>query len=73
MQQLDVRLPMGLLFLILGLILVGYGLAAAPAIYVRHSLGQNVNVLWGALFALFGTAMLVLAARARKGVKPERE
>ena len=73
MQQLDVRLPMGLLFLILGLILVGYGLAADPALYVRHSLGQNVNVLWGALFALFGTAMLVLAARARKGVKPERE
>ena len=66
MNQLDVRLPMGLLFLLLGLILVGYGLAADPAIYATHSLGQNVNVTWGAIFALFGAAMLTLAAKARK-------
>jgi hypothetical protein len=71
MQQLDVRLPMGLLFLILGLILVGYGLAADPAIYAKHSLGQNVNLIWGVLFALFGIAMLTLAVRARKGTKPD--
>ncbi|HEY8995442.1 MAG TPA: hypothetical protein VIM71_12310 [Lacunisphaera sp.] len=69
MQQLDVRLPMGLLFLVLGLILAGYGLAADPAIYARHSLGQNVNLLWGVIFALFGTAMLALAAKAKKDSK----
>jgi hypothetical protein len=66
MNQLDVRLPMGLLFLLLGLILVGYGLAADPVIYAEHSLGQNVNVRWGAIFSLFGIAMLILAARAKK-------
>jgi len=66
MNQLDVRLPMGLLFLILGLILVGYGLTADPAIYASHSLGQNVNVTWGAIFVLFGAAMLTLAAKAKK-------
>lgn len=66
MNQLDVRLPMGLLFLLLGLILVGYGLAADPAIYATHSLGQNVNVTWGAIFSLFGIVMLILAAKARK-------
>lgn len=66
MQQLDVRLPMGLLFLILGVILVGYGLAADPAIYAKHSLGQNVNLLWGAIFALFGVALLALVFRARR-------
>lgn len=54
MQQLDVRLPMGLLFLTLGLILAGYGLMADPAIYAKHSLGQNVNLTWGVIFALFG-------------------
>lgn len=68
MQQLDVRLPMGLLFLILGVILVVYGLAADPAIYAKHSLGQNVNLLWGAIFALFGATMLILAFRARKAL-----
>jgi hypothetical protein len=57
---------MGLLFLLLGLILVGYGLTADPAIYAQHSLGQNVNVTWGTIFALFGIAMLILAAKAKK-------
>ena len=66
MEQLDVRLPMGLLFLCLGVILAGYGLAADPAIYARHSLGHNVNVTWGTVFALFGLLMLWLARRARK-------
>ena len=66
MHQLDVRLPMGLLFLSLGLILVGYGLVADPAIYARHSLGQNVNLTWGVVFVLFGIAMLWLARRSSR-------
>jgi hypothetical protein len=57
---------MGLLFLLLGLILVGYGLAADPAIYATHSLGQNVNVTWGTIFSLFGIVMLILAGKAKK-------
>ena len=52
---------MGWLFLILGVILGVYGLIADPAIYVKHSLGQNVNLLWGSIFALFGSATLFLA------------
>ena len=66
MQQLDVRLPMGLLFLILGLILAGYGLMADPAIYAKHSLGQNVNLIWGVIFALFGALMLWLKSRSKE-------
>ncbi len=66
MQQLDVRLPMGLLFLSLGVILVGYGVMADPAIYAKHSLGQNINVGWGVVFFLFGGAMLWLSARAQQ-------
>ncbi|MBI2511949.1 MAG: hypothetical protein HYV96_08220 [Opitutae bacterium] len=66
MQQLDVRLPMGLLFLTLGLILVGYGVMADPAIYAKHSLGQNVNLTWGVIFALFGGLMLWLKSRSKE-------
>jgi len=62
-MQLDIRLPMGLLFLALGVILVGYGFMSDPAIYVEHSLGQNVNKFWGAIFALFGGLMLWLSRR----------
>lgn len=65
-MQLDIRLPMGLLFLILGVILIGYGLISDPTIYAVHSLGQNVNLRWGSIFALFGVTMLWLARRSRK-------
>ena len=66
-MQLDIRLPIGLLFLLLGAILVGYGFMSDPAIYVQHSLGQNVNLRWGTIFALFGGAMLCLYVYRRKG------
>lgn len=65
-MQLDIRLPMGLLFLILGVILAGYGLMSDPAIYREHSLGQNVNLVWGSIFALFGAFMLWLSRRGQK-------
>lgn len=64
-MNLDVRIPMGWLFLCLGIILSGYGLIADPAIYARHSLGQNVNLHWGAVFVLFGAITLLLARRPK--------
>ena len=65
-MQLDVRLPMGYLFLLLGLILVGYGLISDHALYEQHSLGQNVNLFWGVIFAAFGGLMLWLAKRPKR-------
>lgn len=62
-MQLDVRLPMGWLFLILGVLLLGYGLISDPEIYIRHSLGKNVNLTWGAIFFLFGVITLALARK----------
>lgn len=64
-MQLDIRLPMGLLFLLLGAILVVYGFMSDPAIYVAHSLGQNVNLAWGVIFAAFGAVMLWLSRHRR--------
>ena len=61
-MQLDIRFPMGLLFIVLGAILTVYGLVSDPAIYV-HSLGHNVNILWGVVFLLFGGVMLWLSRR----------
>jgi hypothetical protein len=66
MKHLDVRLPMGLLFFSLGAILTIYGVISDPAIYAAHSLGQNVNLTWGIIFALFGSLMLWLARRSAK-------
>jgi len=55
-MRLDIRLPIGLLFAILGLLLLGFGLLSDPAIYQR-SLGINVNLIWGAVMEAFGLAM----------------
>jgi multisubunit Na+/H+ antiporter MnhG subunit len=60
---LDIRIPIGSLFVILGALLAGYGLVSSPAIYQR-SLGINVNLWWGAALLVFGFAMLALAWRA---------
>ncbi len=57
--ELDLRLPMGLLFTVLGLVLAVYGLIADSAIYKR-SLGVNINFGWGVVMLLFGVLMLVL-------------
>lgn len=65
-MELDVRIPIGWLFLLLGLILVVYGFASDPAIYARHSLGQNVNLIWGTVFAIFGSFVLFLAKRKKR-------
>jgi hypothetical protein len=57
---MDLRKPIGFLFLIYGLILIGYGLARPQPV-----LNLNVNAIWGVVMALFGAAMLTLAWRAR--------
>jgi hypothetical protein len=61
-MDLDVRFPMGLLFLILGAILLVHGFTSDAAIYAK-SLGQNVNVTWGAIFAAFGAVMFLLSKK----------
>ena len=62
-MSLDLRLPIGLLFTLLGLILMAYGLASDPAIY-QSSLGVNINAWWGLVMTVFGGIMLALAWRA---------
>lgn len=65
---LDLRLPMGMLFTILGLLLLGYGLVSDRAIYAR-SLGLNVNLGWGGFLLGFGLVILLLAWRAAHRAK----
>jgi hypothetical protein len=61
-MPLDIRLPIGMLFTLVGLLMAGYGVLSDPAIYQR-SLGYNVNLVWGLLLLAFGAVMLVLGRR----------
>lgn len=60
---LDVKLPIGLLFTIFGILLLIYGLTSDPSIYAK-SLGINVNLRWGALMLAFGLAMLFFSDKS---------
>jgi hypothetical protein len=65
--SLDVRLPIGGLFTVLGLLLAGYGVATAAdsALYAK-SLSVNVNLWWGLVMLVFGVLLLWGAARGRR-------
>jgi hypothetical protein len=61
-MNLDIRIPIGMLFTILGLLLAVYGVVSDAAIYQR-SLGYNVNLDWGIVLFLAGVLTLVSSRR----------
>jgi hypothetical protein len=62
---LDIRIPIGLLFTLIGLLLAGLGALGSKAIYTR-SLGYNVNLEWGLVLLGFGLVMLAFGIRGAK-------
>jgi hypothetical protein len=64
-MNFDLRLPIGILFSIYGVLLIGYGLVSDKAIYER-SLGININLGWGVVMLVFGGAMLAMAIAGGK-------
>jgi len=67
-MHLDIRLPIGLMFLIIGVVMSVYGITSGPEMYKR-SLNINVNLLWGCVLVIFGLAMLLMAWRASRKTK----
>ena len=62
-MKLDLRLPIGIIFTLYGVMLAIYGLISDKAIYTK-SLGINVNLNWGLVVLVFGVVMFLFA---RKG------
>lgn len=63
-MHLDIRLPVGLMFTVFGILLGGYGwLTRRSSVYAQHSLGININLWWGLALLVFGLTMLLLARR----------
>ncbi len=61
---MDLRGPIGVLFLILGSLLIVYGLMTGDA--PRSDPGFNVNLWWGLGMSLFGGLMTGTARRTRR-------
>jgi len=68
---IDIKLPIGLMFSILGLLITVYGLFTTgdAALYSR-SLGININLWSGAGMLIFGLLMLFFAWRSKKPKTP---
>lgn len=66
-MSLDLRIPMGLMFTLVGIILVAFGLATNgnTALYAR-SLGINANLWWGLVLLVFGLTMFLMGRRGQK-------
>lgn len=62
---MDIRMPIGIMFGILGVFLVCFGAFGDKAIYYK-SLGVNINLSWGFVLIIFAAVMIGLAMRASR-------
>lgn len=66
---LDIRLPIGVMFALLGAVLVVFGVVSDSAIYSR-SLGHNVNLWWGLVLLVFGLLFVYFGRRGTSAMRP---
>jgi hypothetical protein len=60
---LDIRWPIGLMFTLIGALLVVFGVTKSAD---SVSLGININLVWGIVLLVFGVLMLSGAVRGGK-------
>lgn len=65
-MSLDLRIPMGLMFLIVGAMLAVYGLFTRGSAIYDRSAGMDINLIWGIVMFVFGVMMFLLGRRADK-------
>jgi hypothetical protein len=71
-MNLDIRIPIGFMFAMVGSLLAAYGVISDKAIYER-SLGININLWWGLALIGFGAVMWGLGRRATSVIRPSDE
>jgi hypothetical protein len=65
--MVDIRIPIGLMFSIVGVLISGYGFfTMSNTEMYNKSLGINVNIIMGLLMLVFGLIFLFLAFRKKK-------
>ena len=67
--RFDIRIPIGALFMLLGVILSIYGLLTKsdPQLYARSE-NIVINLWWGLIMLIFGAGMLFFGKRAKTAV-----
>ena len=72
-MSLDIRLPIGLMFAVIGALLTAFGLFISDKAIYDRSLGININLWWGLMLLAFGVFMFVLGRRGTSAVRPADE
>jgi hypothetical protein len=70
-MNLDLRIPMGLMFTLVGLILTVFGMVTQGSPIYARSLNINANLYWGMVLLVFGGTMYLLGRRGQR--RAERE
>lgn len=63
---IDIRLPIGFVFSVVGILLTVFGAVSGHSAIYEHSLGINVNLYWGLVLLAFGIIMVLLGRRGMK-------
>ena len=63
---LDIRIPLGLMFLITGGLMAVYGMFTRGSAIYAKSLNMNVNLMWGLLMFAFGLVMYLMGRRPKR-------
>ena len=73
-MSFDLRIPVGLMFSLVGMILSAFGFASrGSAKLYAPSLGINANLWWGLVLLVFGLSMLLLGRRGQRRIEKERQ
>jgi hypothetical protein len=65
-MNLDLRIPMGLMFTLVGLILTVFGMMTMGDTMYMKSGGLNANLDWGIVLLFFGGTMFLLGRAGQK-------
>jgi len=67
--RFDIRIPIGGLFVLLGLVLTVYGIITKSdaQLYARAE-GIDINLWWGVVMMLFGAVMLFYGTRRKPDI-----
>ena len=68
--MMDLRLPIGIFFVLVGIIMVAYGVVSPHDIpHITEKV--NINLYWGIVLLLFGAPMTIFGWRAEAKAKAE--
>lgn len=65
-MSLDLRIPLGLMFSLVGALLTIYGAVTHGSSIYASSAGMDINLIWGLVMLAFGLTMYLLGRSSDK-------